>query len=60
MLPLCRVGLKAAADFQVASPIDMLTKAEVTYKLQTFTMFAVSNTDWFRVKKIEQVCMGVI
>ncbi|CAM9342076.1 unnamed protein product [Ectocarpus sp. 6 AP-2014] len=24
-----RVGLKAAADFQVASPIDMLTKAEV-------------------------------
>lgn len=26
---LFRVGLKAAADFQVASPIDMLTKAEV-------------------------------
>lgn len=25
----CRVGLKAAADFQVASPIDALTKAEV-------------------------------
>ena len=28
-----RVGLKAAADFQVASPIDALTKAEVSFYL---------------------------